>query len=314
MKIKKIFAGFAASAVAVSLISAASVSAVKSGDTVIDFEDGDFSFIEMGTFSGGDSSKTSVVDFGGSKQLKVEPTAPTKHCNLMVRLANIVAPEDLVKIAKIEATLTFASKDGESPVGWHSGQVAIDTTNSKPAWGNTNGFECAADDTTLATYSIDVSKALPLPTSKFKEGAEAPTFHCQTWGGDDSPEYAWYMDNIKLFDDDGNPIALTVGGAATEETVAEEVAAPEAEAAPAEVTTAAPAETEAAAPAVDTTEAPAAETEAPEVTEAPAATEAEAPAAEATPAPATGNPVTAGAIAGVMLAAAGAAVISRKRK
>ena len=116
MNFKKVFAGIAAASIAVSMLATSSVSAAKTGDTSIDFEDGDCSFCEMGRWSGGGEATLSVVSFNGSKQLKIDVKNESQISQLAIRLANIVAPEDLVKIAKLEADVTFENKDG-SPVG-----------------------------------------------------------------------------------------------------------------------------------------------------------------------------------------------------
>lgn len=279
MNFKKVLAGMAAASVAVSMLSASTVSAAKTGDTAIDFEDGDISFIEMYVGDGGDASKLSVVDYNGSKQLKIELTKVSASSKVQVNLKNMIAPEDLAKISKIEASISFASIDGTTPVAYHGGQVGTNSSDSKPAWDASN-FKIDEAEFAKTSFTFTASRLLPLPTSQFKADSTDPTVHFQTWSGDDVIPYDWYIDDIKFLDAEGNLIPLTVSAAdaSTDASAAKEDTAVE-------------------------------ETTAGDV----AASDAVASDTSATKSPVTGNNASAAAIAVVMLGAAGVAVITKRK-
>lgn len=325
MNFKKILAGVSAASIAVSMLATATTSAFTAGGDIVDFEDGDCSFVVMNMDAGADKSKLSVVSFQGSKQLKVDVQDCTTVPKIWFRVADLVDNENWNSISKITFDITCESLT-ETQVGWVGGAVGSaggygsQEAQVNPDWAQSDFSFSPKDNEPITKWTVE--KKFLLPATKYKADSKDPFFGVMAFMSEQA-DYDLYIDNIKFLDSKGKVIPLKAAAAAPETEAATEAAAKEEEVT---TTTAAATEaaTEAAAKADETaataettaaateaaTEAAAAETEAPAATEAPAVTEAPA----ATPAPATGNPVSAGAIAGVMMAAAALAVVAKKRK
>lgn len=131
---KKIFAGIAAAAMALSLVACGGQAAApETTDEVagteagteaeapveetkatpsIDFEDGNFAFVGNDTASVGGTKDAafSVADYNGSKALKVEPTGAKS--NIAFQMDALLGAE-ASKVAKIQATIGLESADGK---------------------------------------------------------------------------------------------------------------------------------------------------------------------------------------------------------
>lgn len=123
---KKIFAGIAAAAMALSLVACGQAPATNETPATdatdapaveevtvtpsIDFEDGNFAFVGNDTKSvGGTKEATlSVADYNGSKALKVEPQG---NSNIAFQMDALLGA-DADKVAKIQATIGTESADG----------------------------------------------------------------------------------------------------------------------------------------------------------------------------------------------------------
>ncbi len=332
MKMKKIVAGVAAAAMAVTSMAAMSVSAIKVGDTVIDFEDGDCSFVYMNDLDGGTKATISVEDYNGSKQLKIDPEDGSLYSKIWFDLDSITARENTLNIGKIQYTVTVVPDSAEDIVGWIGGQTGmaggfdktgadIQKSQANPGWtGKDFNFEGGYNPGEAAVCKVD--RKLMLKSEKYSADGTNPFFCFMLNTGADretngyTNNYNIYIDNIKLLDAAGNPIPL--GVAPVEETTT--AASEETTAAASEETTAAPEETTAAEEDADEDVAAPEEDEAeePEETEAPETTAAEVvtttAAADTTTAPvATGN-VAVASIAAVMTVAGVAAIAAKKRK
>ena len=330
MKIKKIIAGVAAAAMTVSTMAAMSVSAINEGGKVIDFEDGDFSFVYMNTDSGADHSVLSVEDYNGSKRLKVDVQDKAMVPKVWFDLDKITDRSNTVQIRTIKFDLTIVPKTEEGIVGWAGGAVGAaggfdpDAKGSgqvNPSWSD-KAWDGGAYDPGAAA-EVKIERKLMMKNEFYTEEGINPFFGLMRWAAasDDQDNYVMYIDNVQLLDEKGNalPIGVTPAPAETE-------AAPEeTEVAPAE--TAAPvvavsddldddADEDIAVEDTDVDEVAApAETVAPVAEPAPAATEAApapAPAVTTTPA-ATGNTAVA-SIAAVMAIAGAVAIVAKKRK
>lgn len=212
-----------AAAFACTAVSAAAVSA-----DVVDFENGDFSFVSVRTDDGGDLSVISVEDFNGSKQLKVD----VQDCSLLPKIVfdvNALAGTDnLSDIDRIEMELTFASKDGTTAPGWIGGCIGTTGSNDTPAWDQSD-FEGGEYEKAVSEVIVAERKFL-LPAKKFVSGTEGSVIQLMRWGCE--VPYYMYVDNIRFLDKDGNELALALTSAAP---------AAETEAAPADEPTDVPA-------------------------------------------------------------------------
>ncbi|MGN1100825.1 MAG: hypothetical protein ACI4RG_01440, partial [Huintestinicola sp.] len=249
MKIKKTMAAVAAAAMAATTVSAFSfgASAIASG-TVVDFEDGDYSFVYMNVDDdGADNSTLSVEDYNGSKQLKVDVTTASKTPKVWFDLDKITDRSNTIQINTVEMDLTFVPKNSEEALGWIGGQLgsaggfdmnAKDKGQVNPSWSSTD-FQNTDDNayTPGLAATTHVVKKYLLGSSHYTEESVNPFVGVMAWGNGDTADYVLYIDNIVLKDKSGN--ALPVGFAAAEETEApaEETEAPvEETAAPVEET------------------------------------------------------------------------------
>lgn len=331
MKIKKIIAGVAAAAMTVSTMAAMSVSAINAGGTVIDFEDGDYSFVYVNNddpkaAGGSDASVLSVESYNGSKQLKVDVQTKKNVPKIWFDLDKITDRSNTVQIRKITFDLTLVPKSAEGIIGWAGGAVGaaggFDTSlkgsgQVNPSWSDKSWDGGAYDPGVPA--EIKIERKFIMKNEFYTEDGINPFFGLMRWAAaDEADEYVMYIDNIKLLDEKGNalPIGVTPAAAepAADEAAPEETAAAPAETAAAPAETAAPVADDEVAVADDVDVAPApAETAAPVAAE-PAAVEpapAPAPAVTTTPA-ATGN--TAAASIAVVMAVAGVAAIAAKKR
>ena len=327
MKIKKIIAGVAAAAMTVTTMAAMSVSAINEGGTVVDFEDGDYSFVYMNVDDAtADPSVLSVEDYNGSKRLKVDVQKKTNAPKVWFDLDKITDRSNTVQIRKITFDLTLVPKTEEGIIGWAGGAVGaaggFDTSlkgsgQVNPSW-NQGTWDGGAYDPGVAA-EVKIERKFMMKNEFYTEDGINPFFGLMRWAAaDDADNYVMYIDNIQLLDSNGNalPIGVTPAPAETEAAPEETEAAPaETEAAPAE--TAAPveeADDEIAVDDADEEVAAPAETAAPVAEPAPVETAAPAPVADTTTTPvATGNAAVA-SIAVVMAVAGAAAIASKKRK
>lgn len=341
MKIKKIIAGVAAASMAVSTMAAMSVSAINTG--VIDFEDGDCSFVYMNDLDGGSKATISVADYNGSKWLKIDPEKCDLYSKIWFDLDTMMDRAVATEIAKIEYDIAIVPDTEDGIVGsWIGGEIGsaggfdrtgadIQGSQADPGWsGKSMGdIKMSYDDFGAPAPGAATGKcgrSWMMKNEKFTLTGANPFVCIMVNGGNTDGrvgDYSIYIDNIKFMDSKGNTLTMGVTAAAAPE---ETTAAPEETTAAPEETTAAPAETTAApveddddevAVADDVDEAPA-----PAVTEAPAETAAPAPVETAAPAPvadatttpaATGN-VAVASIAAVMAVAGAAAIVAKKRK
>ena len=272
-------------------LSAAALTAIAASAyaDVVDFADGNYSFVSVKTDDGGDLSVLSVEEFNGSMQLKVD----VQDCSLLPKILfsmnDIVGTENLSDIDKIYMDITFASKDGVTAPGWIGGCLGTAGADDTPAWDQSD-FEGGEYENPVSE-PMTIERKFLLPSKKFVSGTEGSNAQLMRWGTE--VPYYMYVDNIRILDADGNEMPLMISAAPAEEAVEE-----------------APAEEVAETPAEETPAEEAAETPA---EEAPAEAAAETPASDGnTSSSKTGN-TAAASVAAIAVCAAGLAVISRRK-
>ena len=171
-----------------------------------DFEDGNCSFVSMKTDDGGDASVLSVVDFNGSKQLKVDVQDCANVPKVNFSINQILASDDFDKVKTIEMEITFESKDGATPIGWAGGAIGTQGGEKSPAWAQTS-WECGEYENPVSEVTVIQRKFL-LPSEKFVNGTENTDMLLMRWGADVA--YNMYVDNIRFLDDSGNEIVAGV--------------------------------------------------------------------------------------------------------
>ena len=239
-----------AGAAALLAVCSASVSAYA--QSVVDFEDGNYSFVSMKTDDGGDASVISVVDFNGSKQLKVDVQDCANVPKVNFSINQLLASDDFDKVKTIEMEITFESKDGATPIGWAGGAIGTQGGEKSPAWAQTS-WECGEYENPVSEVTVIQRKFL-LPSEKFVNGTENTDMLLMRWGSDVA--YNMYVDNIRFLDDSGNEIELAIEDAADETPAVTEAEASAETAAEETAEEAAPEETTASTENTDVTEVP----------------------------------------------------------
>ena len=194
---------FAAGIIALSSVTA--VSAAAYAADVVDFEDGNYSFVSMKTDDGGDNSKLSVVDFNGSKQLKVDVADCANVPKVYFDLNSMLNSDDFDKVKTIQMDVTFESKDGVTPPGWAGGAVGTQGGEAKtPNWAQT-AWECGEYDKAVSD-PVTVERKFLLYSERLVNGTEGTHMILMRWGSE--VDYNMYVDNIRFLDADGNAIAV----------------------------------------------------------------------------------------------------------
>ena len=192
---------FAAGIIALSSVTA--VSAAAYAADVVDFEDGNYSFVSMKTDDGGDDSKLSVVDFNGSKQLKVDVTDCANVPKVYFDLNSMLNSDDFDKVKTIQMDVTFESKDGVTPPGWAGGAIGTQGGEAKtPNWAQT-AWECGEYDKAVSD-PVTVERKFLLYSERLVNGTEGTHMILMRWGSE--VDYNMYVDNIRFLDADGNAI------------------------------------------------------------------------------------------------------------
>lgn len=239
-----------AGAAALLAVCSASVSAYA--QSVVDFEDGNYSFVSMKTDDGGDASVLSVVDFNGSKQLKVDVQDCANVPKVNFSINQLLASDDFDKVKTIEMEITFESKDGATPIGWAGGAIGTQGGEKSPAWAQTS-WECGEYENPVSEVTVIQRKFL-LPSEKFVNGTENTDMLLMRWGSDVA--YNMYVDNIRFLDESGNEIELAIENAADETPAVTEAEAPAETAAEETAEEAAPEETTASTENTDANDVP----------------------------------------------------------
>lgn len=175
---------------------------VKEPFVGIDFEDGNYGFIELNTAPGNaDKSILSVVDFNGSKQLKVE-IQEDKVPYIAIDTSSLLGSK-IADVRSIEMDVTVAYKDGKfrAVSGFIYAYSGTDRKESKDPWSvyletkNPNKVVGTLDKE--AQYFVAGAKNLFILTKETDNGKD------QGFGSADL-----YIDNIVIRDANGN--AMTV--------------------------------------------------------------------------------------------------------
>lgn len=194
---------FAAGIIALSSVTA--VSAAAYAADVVDFEDGNYSFVSMKTDDGGDNSTLSVVDFNGSKQLKVDVTDCANVPKVYFDLNSMLGSDDFDKVKTIQMDVTFESKDGVTPPGWAGGAIGTQGGEAKtPNWAQT-AWECGEYDKAVSD-PVTIERKFLLYSERLVNGTEGTHMILMRWGSE--VDYNMYVDNIRFLDADGNAIAV----------------------------------------------------------------------------------------------------------
>ncbi len=226
MKLRKVLSSVVAGALA---LSAMTFSASAEGATVIDFEDGAFTGISMKTDDGGDKSELSVVDYNGSKQLKVDIQKDKLIPKVFFNVGEIVGYNNMDKVAKFTCEVTMQSTavlDESDPenilydvVGWQGGAVgAQDGTGGSLPWTQAPQWSIEEYSESFKTGTLEID----LGGATFTNGTEGSHILVMKWANESNP-VDMYIDNVKFLDADGNALEVYPSEEAAEEEATEEV-------------------------------------------------------------------------------------------
>lgn len=209
MKKSRLFIAYAAALMAVSAGAAGAYA-----QTVIDFEDGNYSFVSMKTDDGGDESVLSVADFNGSKQLKVDVQDCANIPKVAFDINSILDSGDFDKVKTIEMEITFESKENSTPPGWAGGAVGTQGGEKSPAWAQTS-WE-GGEYENAVSEPLTVQRKFLLSSEKLVNGTENTQMILMRWGAE--VNYNMYVDNIRFLDDKGEEIKLAIASAPAADT------------------------------------------------------------------------------------------------
>lgn len=240
MKIKKTLAAIAAAAMTLSAF-ATSVSAAEA--KTLDFENGTCGVIgnkadEVASGAAADAD-ISIVDYNGSKMLKVSPKSPkgADGTYLVPKIEfdlDMLAGANIVNVRKI--TFDFiveATEVNEANGAGEDGTIVL-----APNWcGGGGGFNVGADGSVwagTAEWSVQTDDAAATPVQKYEGKLLKPSdafdaactgskFLFMHWGYANARNI--YIDNVQLLDKDGNAVALTIDAVSADYTTASYVSA-----------------------------------------------------------------------------------------
>lgn len=301
-KLNLLWAGAAA-------LAATCMMSISAAATVIDFEDGDCSFVSMKTDDGGDDSSLSVTDFDGSKQLKVDVKDCANVPKVRFDLDKLIPSDSFSRIRSIEMTVTLESKS-DTPPGWAGGALGTQgAEDGSPAWAQTAWENGEYDNARSKPFTIQ--RKFLLPRERFVNDTQGNHMILMRWGCE--VDYNMYVDNIRFLDGSGNEIELLAGGSGTVQTTTEAVTEEETTAEIIEETV--PEETEAEVAIEETEEETIPEeTEAAEEAETKAEKEKVPDSDDETTAATTGNPASILAATAVLLSGYAVAMTRKNPK
>lgn len=216
MKLFKKVLSVVASLALVATLIPANVSAAAD---VVDFEDGNIpAAIRMATMDDGspdgDVSILSVVDYEGSKMLKIERQDPNQHVKFRVDVYGLLG-DKFADVSTISYDIILESRDADGTPGWNGGTIAS-TPTGPSNWANNDEFVIEEYEnlaSPIKNVSVNLKKGF-----EFKDSAAAFFLH-MNWG---AANINTYIDNVKFLDAAGNVIPLAVAEATVEvEEVAE---------------------------------------------------------------------------------------------
>ena len=185
----------------------------SAGGSVIDFEDGNFDFValqadEEGNIDGA-NAEISVVEFGGSKQLKVQRLAGEADAMKPRFDITAILGDAAPSCARITMDLTVEATNPEEPFTWASGTIG--TGGENITWGQTDwAYPLPIEEPEIEGVlgeQFEAERRFLLPSHRF-DTAEGNHMLVMTW--DLGVDFSLYIDNIKFWDDDGNLIEVLV--------------------------------------------------------------------------------------------------------
>lgn len=199
---RKVVSAIAVLALVATLLPATAFAAAD----VLDFEDGKLpAGIEIAKNADGsvdgDPANLSVVEFEGSKRLKIEPTQDGTP-KVKFNIAPLVGADNIDKVKGIQYDLII-EKPNDTWTDWSGGTVGGSTAGINGAW--VQGVEWTIQDDNKNISDVTPVKTMLNEDFGFTNPDEA-FFMFMNWANRGQNNY---IDNVKLLDKDGNAIPLT---------------------------------------------------------------------------------------------------------
>ncbi|MCL2052884.1 MAG: hypothetical protein FWG90_00370 [Oscillospiraceae bacterium] len=181
---------------------------------VIDFADGDFSFVtpntnEDGSIDGAEIN-LSVVEFNGQQQLKVERL----DGDVIKPRFDITAilGDEASKCARITMELTVEAQNPDQPIEWASGAIGTSGGDGGGTWAQTD-WACPDILDGVVTAKFEAERRFLLPTHRFIDDSPDNHMLVMAWdlrAGDEQEPVGFnlYITNIRFWDDDGGLMEL----------------------------------------------------------------------------------------------------------
>lgn len=217
MKLRKILS--VCTSLVLLLVICSKAGRAYAASNVIDFEDGKVpEGIFMATLEDGspdgDPSILSVVDYNGSKMLKID-TQENGTPKVKFDMPTLVGADAFTKVRTIEYDIIIEQPSGDV-AGWNGGTVGATPTGAS---GWTNGTEWTIEEYNNSATAVKTLKHTLTDDLAFTDSSKA-FFMFMNWANNGTDIY---LDNIKFYDADGNlvPLAGAAADTATAEATAE---------------------------------------------------------------------------------------------
>ena len=208
----KIYKCFITLVIVLALTVSAEPNKANAATDTVDFEDGNFDAFVLRIDPDTDISVLSVVDFNGSKALKVDVQEASKFPKIQINVSDLVDPSMLSTIDSVEFDLVIENPEG-NPVGLNNGGIGNEGEHHSPLWSQGEDWSIQ-DDVNSVTQVTKISRKFTNNAQKFVNGKKS-VYVFMKWSGNAND---MYIDNLRFLDAAGNPITLIKTATKSEET------------------------------------------------------------------------------------------------
>ena len=198
----KLFRSIITFFIAFAIIVLAAPNKANAVTNTVDFENGNFDAFVLRMDLDTDISVLSVVDFNGSKALKVDVQDAAKTPKIQINVSDLVDPLKLDTIQSVEFDLVIENPDG-NPVGINNGGIGNEGEHHSPLWSQGEDWSIQ-DNKNSVTQVTKISRSFKKSSEKFINGKKS-VYVFMKWSGNAND---MYIDNLRFLDADGNPIVL----------------------------------------------------------------------------------------------------------
>lgn len=202
-------------AAVLALVVTAFPANARAASDVIDFEDGNmtgfgYNYTSDGVTLDGDPFVASVVDFNGSKQLKIDIQNDSIP-KVVIDVIALVGGDNIDKVRKIDMDLTFANADEAKIVDWVGGALGANYGADGSLWYQDDTMQYSGGDWEKNVAEPIKAQLAFMDGFAFTNNAAGSKFLLQYWGTDKTNDM--YIDNVRFYDADGNAIEIVATSA-----------------------------------------------------------------------------------------------------